>query len=85
MIAAILERTGLPATRLRLEITESTIMADPVRAMRVLQPLADMGVRLSIDDYMTQPQAKPVTEVVLSGPGSSDHELVESLQRLEGT
>ena len=33
--------------------------------------LAD-EIRLSIDYYMTQPQAKPVGEVVLSGPGSSD-------------
>src|SRR5687768_10622040 len=40
--------------------------------------LAD-EVRLSIDYYMTQPQAKPVGEVVLSGPGSSDAGLVESL------
>jgi type IV pilus assembly protein PilM len=40
--------------------------------------LAD-EVRLSIDYYMTQPQAKPVGEVVLSGPGSSDEQLVESL------
>ena len=40
--------------------------------------LAD-EVRLSIDYYMTQPQAKPVGEVVLSGPGSSDTELVESV------
>ena len=29
-------------------------------------------IRLSIDYYMTQPQAKPVSEVVLSGPGSAD-------------
>jgi type IV pilus assembly protein PilM len=40
--------------------------------------LAD-EVRLSIDYYMTQPQAKPVGEVVLSGPGSSDEALVENL------
>jgi type IV pilus assembly protein PilM len=40
--------------------------------------LAD-EIRLSIDYYMTQPQAKPVVEVVLSGPGSSDDQLVESL------
>ena len=44
---------GLPAEFLELEITESTLMADPVRATQVLQPLADMGVRLSIDDYGT--------------------------------
>jgi type IV pilus assembly protein PilM len=40
--------------------------------------LAD-EVRLSIDYYMTQAQAKPVGEVVLSGPGSTDAALVESL------
>ena len=40
--------------------------------------LAD-EIRLSIDYYMTQPQARPVGEVVLSGPGSSDGHLVESL------
>jgi type IV pilus assembly protein PilM len=39
--------------------------------------LAD-EVRLSIDYYMTQPQAKPVTDVVVSGPGSADDEFVES-------
>ena len=36
--------------------------------------LAD-EIRLSIDYYMTQPQARPVGEVVLSGPGSADDEL----------
>jgi type IV pilus assembly protein PilM len=41
--------------------------------------LAD-EIRLSIDYYMTQPQAKPVGEVVLSGPGSVNNELVESLE-----
>jgi type IV pilus assembly protein PilM len=40
--------------------------------------LAD-EIRLSIDFYMTQPQAKAVGEVVLSGPGSSDNDLVNSL------
>jgi type IV pilus assembly protein PilM len=40
--------------------------------------LAD-EIRLSIDYYMTQPQAKPVGEVVLSGPGSSETDLVDGL------
>jgi type IV pilus assembly protein PilM len=40
--------------------------------------LAD-EIRLSIDYYMTQPQARPVSEIVLSGPGSSDETLIESL------
>jgi type IV pilus assembly protein PilM len=40
--------------------------------------LAD-EIRLSIDYYMTQAQAKPVGEVVLSGPGSADDAVVEGL------
>src|SRR5215207_1146523 len=40
--------------------------------------LAD-EVRLSIDYYMTQAQAKAVCEVVVSGPGSTNPQLVESL------
>ncbi len=40
--------------------------------------LAD-EIRLSIDYYMTQEQARPVGDVVLSGPGSVDDSLVESL------
>ena len=40
--------------------------------------LAD-EIRLSIDYYMTQPQARPVGEVVLSGPGSSDVHLADGL------
>jgi len=40
--------------------------------------LAD-EIRLSIDYYMTQAQAKSVGEVVLSGPGSAETSLVEKL------
>ena len=40
--------------------------------------LAD-EIRISIDYYMTQPQALPAGQVVLSGPGSADAELVQSL------
>jgi type IV pilus assembly protein PilM len=40
--------------------------------------LAD-EIRLSIDYYMTQPQARPVGEVLLSGPGSAHAELLENV------
>jgi predicted signal transduction protein with EAL and GGDEF domain len=38
---------------LKLEITESSIMADPGHVMRVLERLGAMDVRLSIDDFGT--------------------------------
>ena len=52
-VQGLLERWKVPATRLKLEITESSIMADPMRAMRVLNELSGMGIALSIDDFGT--------------------------------
>jgi diguanylate cyclase len=48
-----LERSGVPAGLLILEITESAIMADPVRAGEVIGRLHSLGVLLSIDDFGT--------------------------------
>jgi diguanylate cyclase (GGDEF)-like protein len=52
-VLAALDVSGLPPSMLRLEITESSIMADPNRARRVLEQLDDMGIRLAIDDFGT--------------------------------
>ena len=52
-IADLLEKWKVPAELLALEITESTIMADPIRALRVMTTLSGMGVRLAIDDFGT--------------------------------
>ncbi|GAC1539927.1 MAG: hypothetical protein NVS3B12_26480 [Acidimicrobiales bacterium] len=52
-VIACLERWDVPPRLLELEITESAIMADSVRAFRLLNELADYGVRLSIDDFGT--------------------------------
>jgi diguanylate cyclase (GGDEF)-like protein len=50
-VSEILERTGLPATSLKLEITESVLMRD-VDAAR-LRSLTERGIRLAIDDFGT--------------------------------
>jgi diguanylate cyclase (GGDEF)-like protein len=52
-VARLLERSGLAADRLTLEITESTVMADPPRARAILERLAALDVRLAIDDFGT--------------------------------
>jgi diguanylate cyclase (GGDEF)-like protein len=49
----LLRRHGVPASRLTLEVTESAVMADPVRAVALLHALRDLGVRLSVDDFGT--------------------------------
>jgi predicted signal transduction protein with EAL and GGDEF domain len=70
-VGAILARRGWPAGRLELEITETALMADPVRATEVLRRLAAMGVRLSIDDFgvgytsLTYLRSLPVSAVKL--------------------
>jgi diguanylate cyclase (GGDEF)-like protein len=52
-VLAALGTHGVPAARLGLEITETTIMEDPETALEVLGRLAAAGVRLSIDDFGT--------------------------------
>ena len=53
MIAGQLKRWEAPPEILQLEMTESDVMSDPARALRVLRNLDEMGVRLSIDDFGT--------------------------------
>jgi EAL domain-containing protein (putative c-di-GMP-specific phosphodiesterase class I) len=48
-----LEARGLPAGALRLEITESSVMADPHRTASTLRALRQLGVGLSLDDFGT--------------------------------
>ena len=52
-VAAALAAAGVPASRLELEITESTMLDDPFRTKVVLDKLHAMGIRLSIDDFGT--------------------------------
>jgi diguanylate cyclase (GGDEF)-like protein len=53
VLAGILKSTGLAPQTLELEITESMVMKDPERAVKVMEALRAMGVRLSIDDFGT--------------------------------
>ncbi len=52
-IAALLAAHGVPATRLRVELTERAVMAHPAGALDVLSRLSRLGVRIAIDDFGT--------------------------------
>jgi diguanylate cyclase len=52
-ISGILNRTGLPPSRLEIEITEGVLMEDPNRAAEVLSALRTLGVRIALDDFGT--------------------------------
>ena len=49
----LMTSADLPPAVLRLEITESGLMTDPVAALRMLEQLNAMGFGLSIDDFGT--------------------------------
>jgi diguanylate cyclase (GGDEF)-like protein len=53
VIKKLLKRYSLSSEYLTIEITESTVMSDPVRARQVLNKLNQMGLELLIDDFGT--------------------------------
>lgn len=53
LIHEVLLDTGLPAARLELEITESTIMNDATQALHLLRRIKAMGVSIAMDDFGT--------------------------------
>jgi len=65
----LLRRHGVDAECLTLEITESSIMSDPLRTLGVLESLREIGLRLSVDDFgtgyssLTYLKRLPVNEV----------------------
>jgi diguanylate cyclase (GGDEF)-like protein/PAS domain S-box-containing protein len=52
-ITGLLEDAAVAPERLVLEITESSIMTDPARALEILNRLHALGVELAIDDFGT--------------------------------
>ncbi len=52
-VVAVLERSGLPARNLVLELTESAMVDEVARAHGALQELRALGVKLAVDDFGT--------------------------------
>jgi diguanylate cyclase (GGDEF)-like protein len=90
-VAGTLHAHGVPADRLRLEITEGSVMDQPDRALATLQELAAVGVGLSVDDFGTgysslaYLQRLPVNELKIDrsfvlglAQSASDGEIVRS-------
>jgi diguanylate cyclase (GGDEF)-like protein len=50
-VKSLLHKWEVPPSHLELEITENTVLSDPIRARTVLLALSDFGVRLAIDDF----------------------------------
>jgi diguanylate cyclase (GGDEF)-like protein len=52
-VIAALDNAEVTPDRLKLEVTESTLMADPDTAHEILLELTEIGVEISIDDFGT--------------------------------
>lgn len=72
-IANALARHGLPPESLIMEITESALMEDPETALGVVNAIAGLGVRLSVDDFgagytsLSRLARLPVQELKIDG------------------
>jgi diguanylate cyclase (GGDEF)-like protein len=68
-VTAALAARGVPPSALMIEITERSILSDPVRVSSVLAALRDRGVGVSLDDFgtgyssFTHLRTLPVNEV----------------------
>lgn len=52
-VAAALKKSGLPASRLELEVTESLLIEDTDRVLQTLRTLKETGLRIALDDFGT--------------------------------
>jgi diguanylate cyclase (GGDEF)-like protein len=53
MVESALKSSGLKGSRLTLELTESSIVQDPARAMRVFEALKALDATVAMDDFGT--------------------------------
>ena len=53
LVAQTLNETGILAGTLKLELTESAVMADPDHALDIFRQLRELGVKLCLDDFGT--------------------------------
>ncbi|MFS0515758.1 putative bifunctional diguanylate cyclase/phosphodiesterase [Nostoc sp. UIC 10607] len=53
IVNQILEETGLQASELELEVTESFLMGDIERSVKTLKQLRELGIWLALDDFGT--------------------------------
>ncbi len=53
LVAELLARHQVPPALLKLEITESAVMADPQRVIEIIRQLRALGVEFAVDDFGT--------------------------------
>ena len=90
-----IQRHGVPASAIIVEVTESAVLADLPRAIATLNALRAEGLRVSVDDFGTgqsslgQLKHLPADELKIDksfvlqlAPGSEDERIVQSIVQL---
>jgi diguanylate cyclase (GGDEF)-like protein len=78
-LRALTRRYGVDPSRLCVELTESTIMADPERASSVLERIGATGARVAIDDFGTGHSALAYLKTLSAHELKIDKEFVTGL------
>jgi diguanylate cyclase (GGDEF)-like protein/PAS domain S-box-containing protein len=94
-ITGVLTETGLSASNLKLEITESAVMEKSQTAATTLEQFKDLGVKLHIDDFgvgyssLSNLHTYPVNVLKIDrsfvkrmGPGGKSSEIVQTIVQL---
>jgi diguanylate cyclase (GGDEF)-like protein len=97
-VERMLEECALPPSALTLDLAESVLMHDPEGAIALLADLADLGVRVAIDDFgvgqssLAYLQRLPVAEIKIdkafvrrAEPAAGDFAVVRALAGLART
>ncbi len=84
IVEHLLRRHQIPGERLVLEITETTIAADPEGAREVLARLRNLGVRFSIDDFGTGYSSLAVLRSLPVSELKIDRSFISDLSHPEG-
>jgi len=80
-VAAALAAHGLPPEALVLEVTETSVFADPVRVGDVLARLGELGVGLSLDDFGTGFSSLTHLKLLPVGEVKIDRSFVSNMTR----
>jgi diguanylate cyclase (GGDEF)-like protein len=84
-VATVLEETGLPPARLKLEITESLVLEGSDRVVEILTALRDLGVQLGLDDFGIGYSALSYLRRLPVQTLKIDRSFVSEIQKVENT
>jgi EAL domain-containing protein (putative c-di-GMP-specific phosphodiesterase class I) len=80
-VTAIIARHNMPATELKLELTETVMVEHPEMALRILGKLVKLGSSLALDDYGTMHSGLDHLQRYPIGTLKIDRAFIEPLMR----